>query len=315
VSKPDIYLFPCRDRRGAEMIKVAEGIYLLDCLFAGLPGQCGVFLLRGRESALIDCGPSLGVGHVIAGLESAGIARGDIRYILLTHTHMDHAGGASLFLEHYPGAQVLVDEKTSWQLADPARLVRSASRALGDIAPYYGTMSPIPAERMIPLGDGQVLEIGGERSLRALHTPGHSSGHFAFFEEGAGALFCGDALGHLIMDSGHIFPATPAPEFDLELSMASAERLAALAPRLLLFPHFGATGRAAEVFDRFAAQLKLSRSLAEGFRDEEEAPVLLAAALLQEMPPLKEGEERLIPGILKVNAGGVLHHLRKLEKG
>ena len=156
-----------------------------------------------------------------------------------------------------------------------------------------------------------LIALGGGSSMRAVHAPGHSAGHFAFLEESSRALFVGDALGHLIADSGYVLPATPAPEFDGEASAASARRLACLHPTLLCFPHFGATDRVGETFDRFLATLELSLAAAEEVLVSGGGPGQLAARLLREMPPLKEGEERLLPGILEVNAAGMLHYLRK----
>jgi glyoxylase-like metal-dependent hydrolase (beta-lactamase superfamily II) len=297
------------------LIEVAAGICLIDCLFADLPEQCGVFLLRGGMNALIDSGPSGGVEQVIEGLKALGIGEDDLHYILLTHTHLDHAGGASSLLERFPRARILVDEGTARYLVDPARLLKSAIRALGDIASYYGTMRPVPAERIISLRDGHRLDLGEGRSLRAVHTPGHSAGHFAFLEEGSGALLCGDCLGHLIADHGYVFPATPAPEFDAELSAASARKLAGLEPALLCFPHFGVTDRAKETFDLFLTQLERSLAMAEEARGLGGDPAFLAAYLLREMPPMKEGEKRLLTGIQEVNAAGMLHYLQSKEAG
>ena len=293
------------------MIEINQGIYLIDCFFAGLPAQCGAFLLRGEKNALIDTGPSHAAGHIIEALEELGVGEADLHYIALTHTHLDHAGGASFLLERFPRARIVVDEETSRYIVDPERLLKSAGRALGEIAPYYGTMQPVPADKIIPLRDGHRLDLGGGRSLLAVHTPGHSAGHFAFLEQDTGALFCGDSLGHLIADSGYIFPATPAPEFDLELSIASSGRLADLGADLLLFPHFGAAECVRETCDRFVAQLQWSLGVAEELQRAGAAPELLAAHLLRDMPQLKEGESGLITGIQEVNAAGMLHYLLK----
>ena len=297
------------------MIEVADNVYLIDCLFAGLPAQCGVFLLRGEKNVLIDSGPSSGVRHIIESLEGLEIAADDLHFILLTHIHLDHAGGASFLLEHFPAARIAVDERTARYLVDPEKLLGSASRALGDIAPFYGTMRPVPAQKIIPLRDGHRLDLGGGRSLQAVHTPGHSAGHFAFLERGAGALFCGDSLGHLIEESGYIFPATPAPEFDLELSIASAGKLADLGPELLLFPHFGSSHHVREACDGFVTQLRRIVSIAEERLGLGTGPRLLAAYLLRDLPQMKEGESRLLTGIFEVNAAGMLHYLQGKEAG
>ncbi|MBU4193886.1 MAG: MBL fold metallo-hydrolase [Actinobacteria bacterium] len=292
--------------------EVSRDLYIIDSFFAGLPNQCGVFLLRGEKNVLVDCGTSEGVGHVIEGLESLGIQ--EVHYILLTHIHLDHAGGASFLLDRFPGGRVLVHERRAKHLVAPEKLVESAHRSLGSIARHYGTMSPIPVERVIPINDGYELDVGSGRTIRAVHAPGHSRGHFAFLEHGSGALFCGDSLGYLFPESGYVFPATPAPEFDAELSLASARRLMELDPDLLLFPHFGSSGRCREVVEQYTRQVERSIMLAEkeGLGG---SPRRLAERIMLDFPEMNDDETRLLQGIATVNAAGILHYMKRREQG
>ncbi|MBU4174571.1 MAG: MBL fold metallo-hydrolase [Actinobacteria bacterium] len=292
--------------------EVSRDLYIIDSFFAGLPDQCGVFLLRGEKNILVDCGTSVGVGHVIEGLEGLGI--GELHYILLTHIHLDHAGGASFLLDRFPGARVLIYERRAKHLVAPEKLVKSAHRSLGDSAPHYGTMRPIPIERVIPINDGYELDIGSGRTIRAVYTPGHSSGHFAFLERGSGALFCGDSLGHLFPESGYIFPATPAPEFDGELSLSSARRLMELEPDLLLFPHYGSSGRCREVVEQYIRKLERSITLAEE-EGPGGSPRHLAERIMSDFPEMNDEETRLLKGIATVDAAGILHYLKSRGQG
>jgi glyoxylase-like metal-dependent hydrolase (beta-lactamase superfamily II) len=296
-----------------EVSEVAPDVFLIDCFFADIPDQCGIYLIRGERNALIDSGPSPGVEHVIAGLEALDIDAADVHYILLTHAHLDHAGGASFLLDHFPPARVLVDEKSARYLESPERLLKSAGRALGDIAPFYGIMRPIPAKKIIPLRDGYRLDLGCGKSLTALHTPGHSAGHFAFLEPSSGSLFCGDSLGHHIEENGYIFPATPPPEFDLELSLASAGKLMQLDPALIFFTHFGTSHGAREAVGEFVRQLERLVRVAEELGGPRGDPRLLAEYMMGDLPRVKEGESRLLYGIMEVNAKGMLHYLNKLR--
>ncbi len=295
----------------SSVTEVAPEIFLIDCYFAGLPGQCGVFLIRGETVALVDTGPSVNAQDVVAGLNHLGLAASDISHILLTHFHLDHAGAASFLLDHNPEATVLVDAGSIGFLVDPERLVRSAHKSLGEVAPHYGTMLPIPGERIVALKDGFELELGGGKSLTALHTPGHSRGHFAFYEPGSGVLLCGDALGHFIQEASYIFPATPAPEFDLDASLASAARLAALRPEILLFPHFGFSRDAQAVIRHFTEQVKRFVDMAAHLEEVERNPQHLSELLFRDLPSLGEDEAKLQGGILTVNAAGILHYLRQ----
>jgi len=301
---------------GSRVTQVAPDIYLIDCFFAGLPGQCGVFLVRGESPALVDTGPSVNAPDIVAGLAHLGLSAADVRYILLTHFHLDHAGAVSYLLERNAEASVLVDPGSISFLTEPERLVRSAQRSLGEVARHYGTMLPVASERITPLQDGCELDLGGGKYLRAMHTPGHSRGHFAFYEPGSGALLCGDALGHFMQEASYIFPATPAPEFDLAASLDSAARLAKLSPEVLLFPHFGFSRDVHAVIQQFMDQVKRFVQMAAGLEEGKRDPQHLAELLFRDLPGLGDDEAELQRGILTVNAAGILHYLsRSARKG
>jgi glyoxylase-like metal-dependent hydrolase (beta-lactamase superfamily II) len=288
---------------------------LIDCLFAGLPRQCGAFLLKGEKNALVDAGPSVTVENVLQGMEARGVGPEDLDYILLTHFHLDHAGGASVLAERCPNANIVVDERSARYMADPAKLVSSAAKSLGDIAPYYGTMLPVPPERITALTDGFVLELGSDRTMTAVHTPGHSGGHFVFLEQPGRALFCGDCLGHYIEEQDYVYPATPAPEFDLEKSLASARRLLELEPEVLLFPHFGSSRDPVGVVGQFERQVRKSVELAESLEPADRTAKKLGRLLFENLPGVSNAEAPLLKGILEVNAAGVLHYLARESGG
>ena len=297
------------DKAVPKPIEVSRGIYLIDSLFAGLPRQCGAFLVCGDVTVLFDTGPSGTAGNILQGLESLGARAARIDYILLTHFHLDHAGAASLFLERWPEARVLVDERSAFFMSNPEKFLKSAEGSLGAIAPFYGTMHAMPEERIIPIADGHRLDLGGGRSLEAIHTPGHSGGHFAFFDRETRGIFCGDALGHYMEEYEYVFPATPAPQFSLEKSLASASRLAELEPHILFFPHFGASRRPGLIIEQFARQVRKSIELASDLEGAKRNPDELAEWLYRDLPAVADEEEGLLRGILRVNAAGVLQYL------
>ena len=149
---------------------------------------------------------------------------------MLTHIHLDHAGGVGSLAGRFPNATVWVHERGARHLADPSRLVSSATRVYGEerMASLFGPVEPVPAERLRVLGDDEELDIGG-RSLTALDTPGHASHHLALVDSSTGVVFTGDALGIHVP----IFPSCARrrlrPGFDLELAVASIERIRAAA--------------------------------------------------------------------------------------
>ncbi len=292
----------------SEVSEVVPGIGLIDCGFAGLPEQCGVFLVRGERTALIDTGPSGSAAVVVDALELLGVD--ELDYICLTHLHLDHAGAASHLLERYPSAVLLLHERSIRFLADPERLVKSAERSLGDLAPHYGKMAPVPTERMKPLEDGQEFDLGTGIILTALYTPGHSNGHFAFWEPASRALLCGDALGHFIQADAYVYPATPAPEFDPDISLASATKLAELAPDILLFSHFGVSTDAQAIIRQFQSRVTRFVQIASELPQDKRDATDLAAILMRDFPTLRPDEADLVRGIMRVNAAGILHYLR-----
>jgi len=135
---------------------------------------------------------------------------------------------------------VWVHERGATHLADPSRLVSNATRVYGEerMASLFGPVAPVPADRLRVFNDGEGLDIGG-RSLTALDTPGHASHHLALVDSLTGVVFTGDALGIHVPDLPVLRPATPPPEFDLELAVASIERIRDAASSVLLFAHFG----------------------------------------------------------------------------
>lgn len=206
----------------------------------GIPRYGGVYILRdGGEAALVETGTSLAVPLVLQALDELGIGRGEVRWIFLTHIHLDHGGGAGMLVGKLPAARVVVHERGAKHLVDPSRLLASVREAVRGKFPLYGTAEPIDPERLEAVGGEKAFRVGGTEIV-AVPTPGHAPHHLCYFLPTTGELFTGDAAGlHL---EGRLYPTTPPPSFDLELSLESLERLRALRPRLLLYTHFGPGG-------------------------------------------------------------------------
>lgn len=191
----------------------------------------------------------------------------------------------------------------------PSRFLSSAAKSLEDMALYYGTMLPVPQERIIPINDGYELDLGSGRKVITVHTPGHSGGHYAFVTLPDRYLFCGDSLGHYIEEHDYIYPATPAPDFDLEKSLASARRLLGFQPQAFVFPHFGLSRDTVMIVEQFERQVRGWVELADGLAPEERTADRLGALFFDDVPGVSEAEASVLRGILAINAGGVLHYL------
>jgi glyoxylase-like metal-dependent hydrolase (beta-lactamase superfamily II) len=220
--------------------EVADGITAIDTFMGGRERYTAGYLLDADEPTLIETGPGTSVEPVTRSLTHLGVAPDDLAHVIVTHIHLDHAGGVGALSRHFPRAIVWVHERGAPHLADPARLVASAARVYGEreLAELFGPTDPVEADRVRPLADGDVVDLGGRR-LHVLDTPGHASHHVALVDARTGVVFTGDALGIHVPDLPVLRPATPPPEFDLERYVDSIERIRAHARSALLFAHFG----------------------------------------------------------------------------
>lgn len=222
------------------VFEVAPGITAIDTFYGGRERYTAAYLLGAREPAIVETGPTTSIDHVTGGLWALGIGPADLAHVVVTHIHLDHAGGAGALCERYPNATVWVHERGARHLAEPTKLVASATSIYGEerMAELFGPVIPVPAHRIRSLEDGDVIQLGG-RSLTAAATPGHAKHQVALVDSDTGAVFTGDALGIHSPDLPVLRPATPPPDYDLEQAVGSIERIRALAGELVLFSHFG----------------------------------------------------------------------------
>ncbi len=223
-----------------EVFEVAEGLTAIDTFFARRERYTAAYLLSAAQPTIVETGPSTSEDAVVGGLAHLGIGPGDLAHVVVTHIHLDHAGGVGRIAARFPNASVWVHEVGARHLADPERLVASATRIYGPdrMAELFGPVHPVPADRIRGLADGDTIALG-DRSLRAEHTPGHAKHQVALVDSATGAVFTGDALGIHPPDLPTLRPATPPPDYDLELAIDSIERIRRLAGEMVLFAHFG----------------------------------------------------------------------------
>jgi glyoxylase-like metal-dependent hydrolase (beta-lactamase superfamily II) len=203
---------------------------IIDVLHLGLPHVIGAWLVDG---VLVDPGPSTGIDALLEGL-------GDEvpRVIALTHIHLDHAGATGTLARRWPDAEIWVQERGAPHMADPSKLIASATRLYGDdMHRLWGEMEPVPRERMRVLpSDPETEERLGV--FRVVATPGHASHHVSYLHEPSGTVFAGDTAG-VRVPGGPILAPTPPPDIDVEAWLRSADRIAAWGPDRLAVTHFG----------------------------------------------------------------------------
>jgi glyoxylase-like metal-dependent hydrolase (beta-lactamase superfamily II) len=207
-------------------------VALLDLQHLGRPRVIASYLLEGPEPALVDCGPSTCLDALEAGLRGHGLEVEDLRHVLLTHIHLDHAGAAGSLVRRNPALQIHVSDIGAPHLVDPTRLERSARRLYEDeFDRLWGELAPVPKENISAVGE-RVL------GLEAWPTPGHASHHVSFLAED-GTCFSGDAAGARILPSRYVAPVAPPPDVDLDAWERSLDSIEARRPARLCLPHFG----------------------------------------------------------------------------
>ncbi|MFA5785568.1 MAG: MBL fold metallo-hydrolase [Actinomycetota bacterium] len=224
----------------AHVLSIAPGITQIDTLMAGMDQVSAGFVVAGDDVALIETGPATSAATVRDHLAQAGVPPEALRWLIVTHIHLDHAGGVGDLAAAFPEATVVVHPKGARHLVDPSRLMASAAQVYGDaLDTMYGQLRPTEAERVRAVEDGEIIDLGGGRRIEVLHTPGHAKHHMALLEPDTGALFVGDAVGVYLPDAPVLRPTTPPPDFDLAQTVASLRRLAGIDPSLLVLSHFG----------------------------------------------------------------------------
>jgi glyoxylase-like metal-dependent hydrolase (beta-lactamase superfamily II) len=195
---------------------------------------------------------------VRAALSDLGVHAADLASVVVTHIHLDHAGGAGDIAAMYPAAEIVVHQRGARHLADPSRLMASARAVYGDaLDRLFGELRPVPASRIRALDDTGAVDLGDGRELSSHYSPGHAKHHVGLLDSLSGDLYVGDAAGVYIPETGDLRPATPPPDFDLETALSSLRTFSALAPSRLLFSHYGPVSDVPATLERSAEELNL----------------------------------------------------------
>jgi glyoxylase-like metal-dependent hydrolase (beta-lactamase superfamily II) len=228
------------ESRPVEIQDLGSDVHLIDTQMGGYEGITASYLIRGSKPCLIETGTALSAPVVIESLASLGVGAEDLATIVVTHIHLDHAGGVGDIARAYPNATVVVHERGARHLIDPARLVASARMVFGtQMDRLFGDLKPTEARRVVALGDIGSVDLGNGRQLRAFHNPGHASHHIGLVDSETGDLYTGDAAGVYVQQTAQVRPATPPPDFDLDLTLQSLQKMAEAEPTRLLFSHYG----------------------------------------------------------------------------
>ena len=246
------------DSSATAPVDLGDEVWLIDTQMGGYDGITAGYLIRGERPCLVETGAARSADEVVDALAALGVGADDLATIVVTHIHLDHAGGVGTLAAAFPQAQVVVHEAGARHLADPSRLMRSARMVFGDVLDeLFGALLPTRAERIRVLSDGEPIDLGGGRTLASFDSPGHARHHVGLLDSLTGDLYTGDAAGVWTPETGDLRPATPPPEFDLDAALASLEKMRERHATRLLFSHFGPVTDVATTLDRSVEELRL----------------------------------------------------------
>jgi glyoxylase-like metal-dependent hydrolase (beta-lactamase superfamily II) len=235
-----------------------HGITAVDAEYL-YPGHAAAHLIvDGGRAAFVDVGTNSSVPYLLAALEELGIARAAVDYLLLTHVHLDHAGGAGRLMRELPNARALLHPRGAPHMLDPTKLIAGSQAVYGEerFRRMYGELLPIAPERVRAVADGERIVLGG-RTLELIHTPGHAQHHYVVVDAAHASIFSGDTFGisYRALDTAKgafITPSTVPTQFDPEQHIASIDRMLRFRPESIYLMHFSrVTG-----IPRLAASLK-----------------------------------------------------------
>jgi glyoxylase-like metal-dependent hydrolase (beta-lactamase superfamily II) len=288
-------------------VRIAPGIVQIDTLLGGWERCTAGYLVEGPDPVLVETGSQSSVPALLDGLAALGLAPGDLAAVVVTHIHLDHAGGVGDVAAAFPDATVYVHPKGARHLADPSRLVASAAMVYGDLLDgLYGRLEPTPADRIRVLEDGDTVAVGPTRTLTAVDSPGHAKHHLGLQDSDTGILFVGDAVGVRLPDVGVLRPSTPPPDFDLELALRSLGRFADRRPSALALAHFGVVpGDPGETLEEAAEMLRRWAEVAEAaWREGRDIPDALAVAFAPDLSGVDEEQQQRLETLNGVHANG-----------
>ncbi|MGH9091075.1 MAG: MBL fold metallo-hydrolase [Acidimicrobiales bacterium] len=297
---------------------IAPGVLEIDTRLGGWQRVTAGYLVQGPSPVLVETGSQSSVPVLLEALDRLGLGPDDLAGVVVTHIHLDHAGGVGDVAKAFPRATVYVHEKGARHLADPTRLVSSASRVYGPLLDsLYGRLEATPAERLHVLEDGEEIRVGPDRVLVAVDSPGHAKHHVGLHDSVSGILFAGDAVGVRLPDAGVLRPSTPPPDFDLDQALRSLRRFAERRPSGIALAHYGLLPQPDDLLAEAEATLRQWAETAElAYRQGRDVAGALAERFDPEVGDVApEHREKLeIMNGVHSNAAGLRRWLEQRER-
>lgn len=254
---------------------LGDGIWSVDTVFNRPLFDASHLIVENGHAAFVDVATGHCVPDLLAALEGRGLTPADVDHVILTHVHLDHAGGAGELMRHLPNATLVVHPRGARHMVDPSALLKGAAAVYGEdeVRRAHGEVLPVDRERVVEAPEGFVLELGG-RPLLFWDTPGHARHHVCIWDERSRSFFTGDTFGlaypQLTTERGpFIMPSTTPVQFDPEALKASVDRMVERQPRAMLLTHYSIVADVPRLADELLAQV---RALVDLARDADGRP-------------------------------------------
>lgn len=313
--------------------EVAPGIYEVETYYLNKRKFACCYLLEDEgEAAVIETNTNNAVPYILGAIDKVGLDKKQVKYVIVTHIHLDHAGGTGELMKHLPGAKLVLHPRGKRHMINPEKLIESVKQVYGEekYKEYYGEILPVEKKRVITAADGETIKVGS-RELLMLDTPGHARHHIIIFDKKTGSVFSGDAFGigyprYYPEKPGLVFPSTSPTQFDPEAALETLGRIVELNPSRILRTHFGAVENIGENVRELSEWIEFSADIArqrydEGLREEKLAEALekdiwakFEKKLQEEVGTGLTAYEREFLFIdASVNAKGLAHYISRLN--
>ena len=266
-------------------MSAAHGIHTIDTAFQRDHFDAAYLIVQDGHGAFVDCGTTHSVPNLLACIAQAGLQPADIDWLIVTHVHLDHAGGAGALMQQLPNAKLVVHPRGAQHMIDPTRLIAGATAVYGEaeIARSYGQIVPIPAERVVVAEDGHRVSLAG-RELVCVDTPGHARHHFCVWDAASRSWFTGDTFGLSYRELDHaggafIIPTSSPVQFEPEAMHASINRLMRESPEGMYLTHYGRVEGTARLAKELHEQIDAMVAIAQRCNGELQRHRLLVDAL------------------------------------
>ena len=268
------------------LMNVVDGISVIDSEYYS-KDFAAIYLLKQKNKVIIiETGTNYSVPHVKEALSQVGLSFSDVSYVIPTHVHLDHAGGAGLLMMQCQNAALVVHPRGARHLIDPSKLVAGAKAVYGEnkFKEYYGEIFPIDANRVIQADDNFILDFDG-RELRFIDTPGHARHHFCIWDKATKSMFTGDTFGISYRDLDHqdelyILPSTSPVQFDPEALIQSINRIMEFKPERVCLTHFSAIKPTKKATNKLIESIHFVSNLAIKDADKDDSESIIYTKMM-----------------------------------